>query len=311
MISPARIIFFGSSEISANILSALIAEPSLEIAAVVTKPAPAHGHTSSQDTPVARLAQEHELTLFRPHTARDILADVQALQPTLGVLFAYGQILPAELLAAFPLGIVNIHPSLLPRHRGPSPIESAILAGDSDVGTSLMILEEKMDTGPILAQKSWSADQHISKAQLTQDLVAASLELLIPTINAYVAGGITPHAQDETLATYCQLISKNDGIVDPTNETATSLSRKVRAYADWPSVTLPIRLKESTTTLKLHAVTIIDAETTHDSPRIIDLDKALSIELPRGTVRIDQAQLPGRSIVSGGDLRNGPHIQLA
>lgn len=311
MKSPTRIIFFGSSDISAQILSTLIAEPRFEIAAVVTKPAPIHGHTSSQDTPVARLAIDHDLALLRPLAAGDIVPDIQALQPTLGVLFAYGQILPAELLAAFPLGIVNIHPSLLPRHRGPSPIEAAILAGDTTVGTSLMLIEQKMDVGPLLAQTSWTIDPLTSKEELTQELTKASLELLLPTLDSYIDGQITPRAQDEAQATYCKLITKEDGAIDITHETAATLSRKVRAYAGWPSVTLPVTLKGAPTSLKLHGVTIIEEHAKHQSAQILHQDKRLILELAQGSVSIDRAQLPGRAIVSGNDLRNGPPLTLA
>jgi methionyl-tRNA formyltransferase len=111
-------------------------------------------------------------------------------------LFAYGKILPDETLHLFPKGIVNIHPSLLPRHRGPAPLENTILTGDSEAGTTIMLITSEMDAGPILAQSSFSVDSSLSKQQLWDQLIAESRSLLLPTLRDYIAGAISPQPQD-------------------------------------------------------------------------------------------------------------------
>lgn len=310
MNSPTPIVFFGSSALSAEVLSTLLSASQYTVCAVVTQPAPDGGHKSTQDTPVALLAQEHDLPLYRPHKVIEILNTLKGYNAPLGVLFAYGQILPAEILSAFPLGIVNIHPSLLPRHRGPSPIEAAILAGDTEGGTSIMLLESQMDAGPILAQQSWHVEPTISKQDLTDSLLAASQSLLIPTIDNYVAGTLVPQAQDHTKATHCHLIQKSDGKLDPAVESAVSIARKVRAFAGWPSTSIPILVRESPALLKLHSVTLLDETSLHDHSSLEREGGTLVLHLPHGTIRIESAQLPGRSIVSGADLCNGPELRL-
>lgn len=304
-----RLVFFGSSQISATILNYLIQSPEYDVMAVVSRAEATHGHSSQRSTPVAELARTHDLTLYLPQRTRDIREELQAIQAPLGVLFAYGQILSRDTLEIFPQGIVNIHPSLLPLHRGPSPIEATILNGDATAGTSLMLLEEDMDTGPILSQKSWAIDPHISKSDLTVQLVDASRELLLLTLQNYLSGRLVPVAQDDTQATYCQMIKKADGHVDPHSESAQSLERKVRAYAGWPSVSLDIRANGEPSRLQLHAVTILE-NSSNNRPSLSIEDACYILRLTEGSLRIDSAQLPGRKPISGRDLRNGSALAL-
>lgn len=306
-----RVTFFGSSPSSALILEDLLNATSLEVVAVVTQPAKPHAHAHQQLSRVARLAQEHNIKLFTPHKLSEVTQALTELKPTAGVLFAYGKILPDETLNLFPHGIINIHPSLLPKHRGPAPLENTILAGDSTVGTSIMLITPEMDVGPILAQHSFKIHDDITKQDLWEQLLHVSRKLLLPTLLDYLAGNIKPEPQDSAIkATYSHIIKKSDGDIDPHTTSAQQLTRLVRAYAGWPGVRIPILLRGKPQSLTLHEIKLSEAQASQ-SPELACENKQLYLHLKDGTVEILRAQLPNKSIVTGRDLCNTGQITLA
>ncbi len=308
MTAPHRLIYFGSSELSADILRFVLEQidTNLEIAAVITQAAKPHAHAHQIDTPVARVAQEHGLPLIRPVKISEALSEIKALHADAGLLFAYGQLLPTELIKAFPRGIVNIHPSLLPKHRGPSPIEATILNGDTLTGTSLMLITEQMDAGPILKQTSFPITNTITKNDLTQKLLNASKTLLIPTLLEYLAGTLTPTPQDDDQATYCKLIHKDDGKIELTSTSAQTLLRMIRAYADWPgvSIALPERLE------RLRIYEAASSQAVAPQPGVYRLDKQLIIATRDGTIQATRVQLPGKRILEATEAINGLRLPV-
>lgn len=306
-----RIVFFGSSTSSALILEDLLNASSLEVVAVVTQPTKPHAHSHQRLSRVALLAQEHSIKLFTPHKLHEITQSLTELKPSAGVLFAYGKILPDETLNLFPHGIINIHPSLLPKHRGPAPLESTILVGDSTVGTSIMLITPEMDAGPILTQNSFKIQENITKEALWDQLLHASRELLIPTLLDYLAGNIKPEPQDNSIkATYSQIIKKSDGDIDPHTTSAQQLTRLVRAYAGWPGVRIPVLLRGKPQSLTLHEVQLLETQASQ-TPELACKNKQLYLHFIDGTVEILRAQLPNKSIVTGRDLCNAGQITLA
>ncbi len=305
-----RAVFLGSSEHSARLLAAVLEANILDIVTVVTRAEPAGGHHHTQDTPVVAVAKQANLPVWRPIKPDEIIPQLKTAKIEVGLLFAYGKILSDELIAAFPKGIVNVHPSLLPRHRGPSPIEATILAGDTTAGTTVMMISREMDSGPILAQAEFKIDSNISKAELWDKLFEKSLELVIDAVPRYVAGELQPQPQPEVGVSYCKMIRKPNGRLDPRHETAADLERKVRAYAGWPGVTLDVTLHDKPTQLRLHEVSLAPDYTT----KPIDFsthEHALYLTTGNGSLRIDSAQLAGRKIVSGRDLANAGGLALA
>lgn len=298
-----KLVYFGSSSLSAQVLAYLLdkEKSSIEITAVVTQPARLNVHTHQADTPVASLAQKRGLRLIRPAKARDALDEIRSLQPDVGLLFAYGQILPPGLIELFPHGIVNIHPSLLPRHRGPSPIEATILNGDTQAGTSIMLIDEQMDAGPILEQSSFPISDTISKEDLTQKLMQASERLLLPTLSAYLTGDLKPRPQEDNSATYCKLIRKDDGKVDLTVVSADWLLRAIRAYSDWPGVTVELPEHED----RLRIITAIQTDTDGAKPGVYRDGKRLIIATRDGAIEATRVQLPGKSVLEARDAVNG------
>lgn len=151
----------------------------------------------------------------------------------LAVLVAHGQILPQPVLDQFPLGIINIHPSLLPLYRGSTPIEQAILDGAATTGVTLMKLVAAMDAGPVFAQNELALSGNESKAELANHLLHMGCELLIKVLPRILAGALAPTDQDELKVTVTKLISKSDGGIDWTKP-AAQIEREIRAYLGWP-----------------------------------------------------------------------------
>ena len=158
---------------------------------------------------------------------------VAAMAPEALVVAAYGRLLPPALLQVPPLGALNIHPSMLPRHRGPSPVAAAILEGEATTGVTVMLLDEGMDTGPVLAQVEEPIRPEDTAETLTERLFRRGASLLAATLGPWARGEIRPQPQDEALATYTRPLRKEDGEVDFC-EPAGRLWRQVRAYAPWP-----------------------------------------------------------------------------
>jgi methionyl-tRNA formyltransferase len=305
--------FFGSMAASAEVLEDVLSDDGLEVVGVVTQASKAHSHRSHAHTPVALTAAAHNCPIFTPaKLTPDVIAELSDLKPDIGVLFAYGKMLPDALLAIFPRKIVNIHPSLLPRHRGPAPLEATILHGDTTAGTSIMIITSEMDAGPILAQDSFPISAHIAKQELWLQLVQASRKLLLPTLHGYLGGTIQPQPQDDARdITFSHLIRKMDGMINPREVSAVQLERQIRAYLGWPGSRLAVTRNGRPTELLIHEVSVLPDEASSSEPSLSCEQRQLILTLKTGCVRIDQAQLPGKSIVSGRDLCNSGDWELA
>jgi methionyl-tRNA formyltransferase len=230
----AKIIFFGTEDFSLTALTGLI-EAGYEIAAVVTKPDSKRGRGQVLTAPSVKiLAERHNIPVWQPAKLTDIADDVRALQPVTGVLVSYGKIIPQSIIELFTPGIINVHPSLLPKYRGPSPIESAILHGDSSTGVSIMQLSRAMDAGPVYAVKNHPLYGAETQLELYHTLAVIGTNLLIETLPAILDGSLTPTPQDEEKATYCPLLTKSDALLDSQTLTSDQAERRVRAYLGYP-----------------------------------------------------------------------------
>lgn len=238
--TSTKIIFFGTEDFSLTSLTSLI-EAGYDIAAVVTKPDTKRGRGQRLTPPSVKvLAERHNIPVWQPGNLTDILDDIRALQPVTGVLVSYGKIIPQSIIDLFSPGIINLHPSLLPQYRGPSPIESAILNGDQQTGISIMQLSAKMDAGPVYAAKIHPLHGTETKTELYHTLATVGTNLLIESLPQIIDGSLLPQAQDESAATYSQLLTKQDGILDPSTLTAEEADRHVRAYLGYPKSKLTV-----------------------------------------------------------------------
>lgn len=229
-----KIVFMGSPEFAVPALNSLVS--SHEILAIYTQPdRPSGRGLESTPSPVKRRALALGLKVVQPKTLKlpEEIDNLKALKPEAIVVAAYGLLIPRSILDVPPLGCINVHPSLLPRHRGASPVTAAILSGDKTTGVSIMLLDEGWDTGPVLAQVSTPILPADTTGSLTARLSGLGARLLETTLPRWQAGEIKPQPQDPSRATYSHTIRKEEGELDWTLP-AEELERKVRAFQPWP-----------------------------------------------------------------------------
>ena len=303
-----RLIFMGTPAAVVPTLTALHHAPDLTIAAVYTPPDRPRGRgRPTERTPVKAAALALNLPVLQPHSLRADAAqqELQALQPDVIIVAAYGKLLPPEVLAIPPHGCLNLHPSLLPRYRGPSPVATAILDGATATGLTLMLLDPGMDTGPILAQQQYPLTGQETAADLTADLFNLGAQLLLDHLNPWLSGQLTAQPQDETQATITRKLERNDGIAD-WHLPAAVLERMCRAYTPWPGLTAHWQGQS----LRLLSVTALENS---DSPaaapgQIIPLNSAATpaaIATAQGILIPQQLQLEGRRPAAINDFLRG------
>ena len=231
-----RIVFMGTPAFAVPVLLALL-EAGHQVPAVVTQPDRAAGRgRQPQASPVKAWALDQGLTVLQPPSFRqpEAVARLAATTPQALVVAAYGKLLPPAVLQIPPLGVLNVHPSLLPRHRGPSPVATAILQGDEVTGVTVMLLDQGMDTGPILAQQTLGpVGPEETTESLTPRLFHMGAELMVRALVQWERGEISSTPQDPALATVSRRITKEDGLLD-FHQPAQQLWRQVRAYQPWP-----------------------------------------------------------------------------
>ncbi len=231
-----RIVFIGSPAFAVPSLRALV-EAGHEVTLAVTQPAQPAGRGRRLTEPAAATAakQEMGIPVYQPERIRrpEAVDRIRQEAPEAIVVAAYGQILPRAILDIPRHGCLNVHPSLLPRHRGPSPIPAAILAGDPVTGVSIMLLDEGMDTGPVLARTEIPIADEDDATTLSPQLADVGGRLLVDTLPRWASRAIQPESQDNAQATYSRLLTRADGALD-WREPAESLWRCVRAVTEWP-----------------------------------------------------------------------------
>ncbi len=230
-----RTIFLGTPDFAIPSLEALIRD-GYEIVSVITRPDRESGRGKLVNpSPVKKLAATKGFDIFQPETLKDkkVLDYITGLKPHLIVVAAYGLLITPEVLSVPEFGCLNVHPSLLPRYRGSSPVATAILNGDEVTGVAIMLIDKGLDTGPILAQKQELIAKEDTTGLLTSRLARVGAQLLIDTIPKWIEGSIKPLPQDETKAIYTRVINKDDGKIS-WNSTAFELWRRIRAFDPWP-----------------------------------------------------------------------------
>jgi methionyl-tRNA formyltransferase len=262
----ARTVFVGSGGFGRESLWRLSEHPDVELVGVVTAPPRAAGRGGRTTvTPIHEAARHLEVRpILTPTRLRDAAAldEILALQPDLVVLADYGQIVPAALLE-LPHGALNLHPSLLPRHRGATPIPAAILAGDAETGVTLMRMDSGLDTGPIIAQTRVSLDGDETTPLLEEMLEIEAEGLLTRYVGPWLRGKITATPQPDEGATLTRPLTRDDGRLDP-GRSVVDLERQVRAYQPWPG---------SFVETDLGRLVIWRAEVTADGPPVGTFDE--------------------------------------
>jgi methionyl-tRNA formyltransferase len=256
-----RIIFMGTAELACRPLEALCRQPGFDVVAVVTQPDRPRGRELKlQPSPVKALAVQRKLAVLQPERARnpDFIAELGKLAPDLIVVVAFGQILPQSILDLPPHGCLNVHTSILPRHRGAAPIQWAILEGDSETGVTIMKMDAGLDTGPVVAVVRTPILEDDTSATVHDRLAELGAELLVRTIPDYAAGKIVPTPQPAQGVTYARKITKEDGRIDWA-QPARSIHNRVRAFVPWPGAYTWRTVGEQRSLLKIWKTAPVDA----------------------------------------------------
>jgi methionyl-tRNA formyltransferase len=302
-----RILFIGTGEIGVPVLRSLLDSREHQLVGVVTQPDKPVGREQRIEAPQIKAALAgRTLPILQPARIKreEAVAEIRALAPDVIVVMAYGQILPRSVLEIPRVACLNLHASLLPRHRGAAPIQAAIVAGDRESGITVMYMDESLDTGDILLQSRLeiAADEtggslHDRLAQIAPDALSEAL--------AQLQGGSAPRIpQDSSAATYAPKLEREDGRIDWT-ESAELIERKIRAFNPWPGAFVLLRSEAGRERkLKIFSARLVDAA--KGTPReILRADGSITIAAKDGALSLGDVQLEGKRRMSAAEFLRG------
>lgn len=240
--NPLRLIFFGTPQFAVPSLEALIASRHAVVGVVSQPDKPKGRGHQLQPTPTKLVAQAHDLTVIQPLKIREetFLAEVRAANPDLGVVVAFGRILPDALIAIPRLGMINVHASLLPKYRGAAPIQRAVLAGDPETGVTIMRIATELDAGATFTMKRTPIPADATSGDMEAVLATMGADLLIPVIDDLAAGRAVETPQDASLATFAPKVTKDEGPIDWAKP-AEAIANHVRGMQPWPTASTTMR----------------------------------------------------------------------
>ena len=306
-----RVVFFGSPDFALPTLDALASSRFRPIL-VVSQPArPAGRGRRTEDTAVAVRARALGIEVWQPQKVKEpaFLDSFRALDVDVAVVVAFGQIFPRALLALPRFGCINLHGSLLPRHRGAAPIQAAIAAGDRETGVTTMRMEAGLDTGPILLQRTTTIEDEDDARTLATRLATVGAELMIETLMQLENGSLVERPQDDALATVAPRLDKRDALVDWALD-AGALWRRSRAFEPWPGL-LSLCGGEP---LKLHRVRPLELRSngaTAPGTFLGLVDGALAVAAGGGTtLGLESVQRPGRRELAAADFLRGERLEV-
>ncbi len=306
-----KLVFCGTPRFAVPTLQALIAAGH-EIPLVVTQPDRPVGRTQEVTAPpVKQTALEAGLAVTRPEKIRnneEFRARLEAIQPDAIVVVAYGRIIPPWMLALPRLGCINLHASLLPKYRGAAPIQWAVAMGETVTGNTTMLLEEGLDTGPILLQQEMPIGPEQNAAELFDVLAQAGAPLMVETLAGLDAGRIPPRRQDDALATLAPLLTREDGRMDCVARTAAELKNRWRGFQPWPGAFTALDGRK----LIVHRMDAVDAaeDLVAEPGTMRVLDHRLLVACAQNTwLELVEIQLEGKKRLGAAEFLRG--IQLA
>jgi methionyl-tRNA formyltransferase len=293
ILKKTPIIFFGTEDFSAVSLQKLIDE-GFEIGGIITKPDSRKGRGQKLQTPkVKQIGEKFNIPVLQPQKISEITDFVKKFEKPVGVLVSFGRIIPQEIIDLFTPAIVNVHPSLLPKYRGPSPIESAILNGDEKTGVSLMKLSKEMDAGDVYSQE----EIELSKTETASDLYKTcgeiGAEMLVRDLPKIISGEIKGQKQDDSQAEYCQLLKKSDALLSQDGQTAEQAEQQIRAFEIFPKS--KIKLGE-------HLIIVKSAKVVSSNPE----NSPLTLKFAEGTfLKIERLITPNGKETAAKSFENG------
>jgi len=299
-----RVVFMGTPQFAVPILEYLIHSP-YHVVAVYTRPdKPAGRKRRLTLLPVKELAIRHKIPVIQPRALKlaEVVRELVSFKPELIVVAAFGRILPKEVLSLPKFGCLNVHPSLLPQHRGPSPVANALLCGELLTGVTVMLMDEGLDSGSILAQEKVGISSTDTTGSLTAKLAHVGAELLMETLPKWIGGELEPKPQDESQATYSRLITGKDGEID-WRLSAVELWQRVRAFNPWPSCYTCWQGKR----LKIHKATLLGESPKGEIGEVVVLREPpkVGVVAGEGILGLCQVQLEGKREMPIADFVRG------
>jgi methionyl-tRNA formyltransferase len=302
-----RTVFMGTSPFAATILEAMI-EQQYNIVAVYTKPDKPVGRKQKvEESAVKKIALEKGIEVLQPQKFDgEAVSKLKDLEPDILVVAAYGKILPPNALSIPGFGCINVHGSLLPKFRGPSPIQNALLCGEKETGITIMLMDNGMDTGNIISQKSLRIGPDDTADFLFDKLAKLGKSLLLETLPLWVDRKLESKAQDSSLATLCQLIDREDGRV-LWEEEAQVVYDKYRALHPWPGIFTYWKNGESSVRIKLLEISLqkMTPQSHHETGEVFELGDKIAVQAINGVIVLGQVQLEGKKPVTITDFING------
>lgn len=303
-----KIIFFGTADFAVPTLEALVKE-GYTVVAIITTPDRLAGRKQILTPPPVKVAaQKLGLKIFQPEKLRDnpdLVEKLKNLNPGIGILAAYGKLIPSEIFNLPRYGILVLHPSLLPKYRGPSPVQTAILNGDKETGITIIKMDEEMDHGDIISSASYRISDNASFKEINDGIWHLGSNLLIKTLPDYLTGKIKPHPQDHSKATSCKLIKSSDGELK-TDNTVELTYNKIRALNPDPGTYFEIEQNNKKLRLK-----IIETQPPNYlvaqplSKGLFVKDGSLALGLQNGYLILKTVQPEGKKPMSGKDFVRG------
>ncbi|NTW13753.1 MAG: methionyl-tRNA formyltransferase [Candidatus Moranbacteria bacterium] len=298
----------GTPDFSGKIFSSLL-DAGYHIVAAYTKPDRESGRDRKiVPSPVKQIALTRGIPVEQPSRFdTDVIATLRGYKPDLIIVAAYGKILPKAVLDLPGFGCVNVHASLLPRWRGASPIQNALLAGDTETGVTIMLMDEGIDTGDILSAKKTAISFDDTNRTLLEKLAGVGTEILSETLPGWVERYIEPKAQDGSQATVCQLIEREDGRIF-WNSTALEIWNRYRGLTPWPGIFSFWKQKdEGFIRLKLTRISIqrTDPAVRREFGEVFESGEKIAIQTGEGLIFVEEIQAEGKSPMPIRDFLNG------
>ena len=298
-----NILYAGTPNSSAEILKYLAQNDSINVKGVITQPDKAGKRGKKlNDSPVSLMANSYDLDLFKPHKLnnKDFKEKIKILEVDFLIVVAYGKILPKWLLELPSVSSINIHFSLLPKYRGASPIQSALLNGDKETGITFIEMSEKLDSGNIISTEKTKIFKDDNKVKLETRLTGMSIKKINNVLIESAKQHKSSIKQDDSNASYCQKILKVDSITN-FNDTSINIFNKFRAFIEWPG----LAFYHNDTLIKIHGLEVLDRINTNKPGTIYKFDSTgLYVNTIDSVIVITHLQLPNRNIISSSDAFN-------
>jgi len=300
----------GTPALAARILERLVTVPraNFRVVGVVTRPDQPRGRgLGTEPSAVGALAARRGIPALKPVKIRtpEFLSELKAFAPDLLVVAAYGRFLPSSILDVPRIAPMNVHASLLPRHRGAAPVEGAILAGDAETGVTIMRIVERMDAGPVYLQRRISIESSDTQGTLKEKLAELGADAMLEAIDLAARGALVETPQDEAIATYTAQVEKKDAVIDWT-ASAVQIERMTRAYDPWPVALTRLGGDE----VLIWTAALEDSGSSDEPPgTIVSVKPNPVVQCGTGRLRLIELQAAGRKRISAADFLRGKRVE--